>query len=192
MFISRQFFARFAALAAAVRAHRAHAKDTDRRWDNEQAFNTLQPGLSAQTGNRVWVNTVAQRKDGDAKSLSPFNVCRRADPPQASWYSIWSGNPKRRYLLAAHYAWAVYVLLFSSMMLNIRAYGRDHLSINTIAMGFSEILGVLIGMYLILYTRRRWLWSGCLSIFAGCLAYFTWLIPSNREPPNFASAPQSS
>lgn len=66
------------------------------------------------------------------------------------------------------------------MILNIRAYGRDHLSINTIAIGFSEITGVMIGMYLILYTRRRWLWSGCLSISSGILAYFTWLIPSNR------------
>lgn len=104
-----------------------------------------------------------------------------ANPPQANWCSIWDGNPRKRYLLAAHYAWGVYVLLFNSMVLNIRAYGREHIPINTIAIAFSEIIGVFIGLYLILYTRRRWLWSGVLSITSGVLAYFTWLIPETRE-----------
>lgn len=67
------------------------------------------------------------------------------------------------------------------MVLNIRAYGRDHLGINTVAIAFSEIVGVFIAMYLILYTRRRWLWSGILSITSGVLAYFTWLIPETRN-----------
>lgn len=104
-----------------------------------------------------------------------------ANPPQANWCSIWDGNPRKRYLLAVHYAWGVYVLLFNSMVLNIRAYGREHIPINTIAIAFSEIIGVFIGLYLILYTRRRWLWSGVLSITSGVLAYFTWLIPETRE-----------
>lgn len=65
-------------------------------------------------------------------------------------------------------------------MLNIRAYGRDHLSINTVAIGFSEILGVFIGMYLVLYTQRRWLWAGLFGIVSGVLAYFTWFIPETR------------
>lgn len=100
-----------------------------------------------------------------------------ANPPQANWCSIWDGNPRKRYLFAVHYAWSVYILLFNCMVLNIRAYGRDHLPINTVAIAFSEIFGVLVGMYLVLYTRRRWLWSGLLSIASGCLAYFTWFIP---------------
>lgn len=104
-----------------------------------------------------------------------------ANPPQAKWCTIWDGKPRKRYLLAVHYAWSVYVLLFNSMVLNIRAYGRDHLAINTVAIAFSEIVGVFIGLYLILYTRRRWLWSGLLSITSGILGYFTWLIPETRE-----------
>lgn len=67
------------------------------------------------------------------------------------------------------------------MVLNIRAYGRDHLSINTVAIGFSEILGVFIGIYLVLYTRRRWLWSGLFGIVSGTLAYFSWFIPQTCE-----------
>lgn len=45
--------------------------------------------------------------------------------------------------------------------------------------GFSEMFGVFIGMYLILYTRRRWLWTGLFSITAGVMAYLTWFIPDN-------------
>lgn len=41
------------------------------------------------------------------------------------------------------------------------------------------MFGVFIGMYLILYTRRRWLWTGLFSIVAGGLAYLTWFIPDN-------------
>lgn len=43
------------------------------------------------------------------------------------------------------------------------------------------MFGVFIGMYLILYTRRRWLWTGMFSMAAGVLAYLTWLIPENRK-----------
>lgn len=85
------------------------------------------------------------------------------------------------------------------MVLNIRAYGHEYIYINTVVMGkynfavlqlvyhkhrqkgFSEMFGVFIGMYLILYTRRRWLWTGLFSMAAGVLAYLTWLIPENRK-----------
>lgn len=43
------------------------------------------------------------------------------------------------------------------------------------------MFGVFIGMYLILYTRRRWLWTGLFSISAGVLAYLTWFIPDDRK-----------
>lgn len=39
--------------------------------------------------------------------------------------------------------------------------------------------GAFIGLYLILYTRRKWLWSGIFSIVAGLFAYLTWCIPEN-------------
>lgn len=106
--------------------------------------------------------------------LFPF---RAADPPHAGWSELWDGNPSKMYILAVHFAWSVYVLNFNCVVLNIRAYGRDHLSINTVAIGFSEILGVFIGIYLVLYTRRRWLWAGLSGIACGTLAYFSWFIP---------------
>lgn len=102
---------------------------------------------------------------------------RAADPPQARWCELWDGNPSKIYILSIHFAWSVYVLNFNCVVLNIRAYGRDHLSINTVAIGFGEILGVFIGIYLVLYTRRRWLWAGLFGICSGTLAYFTWFIP---------------
>lgn len=106
---------------------------------------------------------------------------RMANPIESTWCSLWDGSPRRRYIFAVHYAWTVYILLFNCVVLNIRAYGRDHVSINIVAIGFSEILGVFIGMYLILYTRRRWLWAGSLGILSGIMAYFTWFIPENRK-----------
>lgn len=103
------------------------------------------------------------------------------EPPQARWMELWDGNPRRRHLLCVHYAWAIYILLFNSMVLNIRAYGREYIHMNTVIMGFSEMFGVFIGMYLILYTRRRWLWTGLFSISSGVLAYLTWFIPDDSK-----------
>lgn len=98
-----------------------------------------------------------------------INQNSAANPPQADWFSIWS-KKMGIYILVVHYAWSVYVLNFNCVVLNIRAFGRDHLSINTVllpilflfeqiqtkiviilffvqvAIGFSEILGVFIGM----------------------------------------------
>lgn len=114
-------------------------------------------------------------------------IISAANPPQASWCSIWDGKPSKIYVLAVHYAWSVYILLFNCVVLNIRAYGRDHLSINTVAIGFSEIFGVFIGMYLVLYTRRRWLWvsikyetlflltySECSILYSNCIIRLDW------------------
>lgn len=56
---------------------------------------------------------------------------------------------------------------------------RLSIIINYFALGFSEIVGVFIGLYLILYTKRRWLWSGILSITAGSVAYLSWMIPND-------------
>ena len=60
-------------------------------------------------------------------------------------------------------------------------YGRDHLSINTVTIGFSEIIGVFIGIYIVLYTSRRWLWAGGSGIITGLLAYFIWFIPRTSK-----------
>ncbi|XP_031635382.1 organic cation transporter-like protein isoform X2 [Contarinia nasturtii] len=111
---------------------------------------------------------------------SEFNT-GAANPPQANWSSLWDGKPSRIYILALHYAWSVYVLNFNCVVLNIRAFGRDHLSINTVAIALSEIFGVFIGIYIVLYTSRRWLWSGLAGICSGCLSYLTWFIPQTLK-----------
>lgn len=57
------------------------------------------------------------------------------EPAQARWLKLWDGKPRKRHIFAVHYAWAIYILLFNSMVLNIRSFGLDHIHINTVAMG---------------------------------------------------------
>lgn len=52
---------------------------------------------------------------------------------------------------------------------------------NVAVKGFSEIVGTFIGLYLILYTRRKWIWVGLLNIAAGLCTYTVWLIPSTSN-----------
>lgn len=102
-------------------------------------------------------------------------------PKEATWWELWDGTPSKIYVLAIHFAWSMYVLNFNCVVLGIRMYGRDHLSINTVAIGFSEIIGVFIGMYIVLYTSRRWLWAGSAGIITGLLGYFIWFIPRTSK-----------
>lgn len=57
------------------------------------------------------------------------------NPSQVPWLKLWQGIPKTRYVLCVHYAFAVYILLFNSMVLNIAAYGQKHIHMNTVVMG---------------------------------------------------------
>lgn len=52
-----------------------------------------------------------------------------------SWWSIWKGAKAARTVIVVHFAWAVYVTNYNGMLLNVKAYGRDLLSYNTIIMG---------------------------------------------------------
>ncbi|XP_055389076.1 uncharacterized protein LOC129618333 [Condylostylus longicornis] len=65
------------------------------------------------------------------------------------------------------------------MIINIRAFGVDHLHSNTVILGFAEMLGILAGLLLILYTRRHWLWAGSVFSISGFITLFIWLIPTN-------------
>lgn len=53
---------------------------------------------------------------------------------------LWDGNPRKRILLCVHYAWSIYILLFNSMVLNIRAYGREYIHMNTVIMGANNLM----------------------------------------------------
>lgn len=56
-----------------------------------------------------------------------------------------------------------------------------HKSSNPFIKGFSEVVGMFIGLYLILYTRRKWIWVGILNVIAGLCTYTVWLIPSTSN-----------
>lgn len=49
--------------------------------------------------------------------------------------------------------------------------------------GFAEMIGVFLGLALILYTRRRWLWVGYIMTAAGLLTYMVWLVPHKSKIP---------
>lgn len=54
-----------------------------------------------------------------------------------NWWSLWRGRHSVIAIVAAHIAWAVYVTNYNGMLLNVKAYGRDFLSLNTVIMGTS-------------------------------------------------------
>ncbi|XP_055850560.1 solute carrier family 22 member 3 [Episyrphus balteatus] len=96
-----------------------------------------------------------------------------------SYLCIWDETTNWKYVLALHWAWVWASFLYNSMILAIRQFGVDHIHINTVTMGFAEMVGVILGLFLILYTKRHWLWAGISMISTGLLAYLIWLIPSN-------------
>lgn len=53
---------------------------------------------------------------------------------EIDWWSLWSVD-QRMGILCVHFAWGLYVLLFNSMVLNVLAYGQEHLHMNTVVIG---------------------------------------------------------
>ncbi|XP_055904665.1 solute carrier family 22 member 3 [Eupeodes corollae] len=98
-----------------------------------------------------------------------------------SYLCIWDETTNWKYVLALHWAWVWASFLYNAMILAIRQFGVDHIHVNTMSMGFAEMIGVLIGLYLILYTKRHWLWAGLSMIITGLFAYFIWLIPEHLK-----------
>ncbi|KAH8330893.1 hypothetical protein KR067_008691 [Drosophila pandora] len=98
-------------------------------------------------------------------------------PPPSGWWSMWKGERAVRHIICVHLAWSLYIVVYYGMLLNIRAFSREHLYINTFVAGFSEMMGTFFGLFLILKTTRKWLWTGLFNIIAGCIAYCGWLVP---------------
>ncbi|KAH8294817.1 hypothetical protein KR018_003379 [Drosophila ironensis] len=98
-------------------------------------------------------------------------------PPPSGWWSMWKGERAVRHIICVHLAWSLYIVVYYGMLLNIRAFSREHLFINTFVAGFSEMMGTFFGLFLILKTTRKWLWTGLFNIIAGCIAYCGWLVP---------------
>uniref|UniRef100_A0A1I8Q968 Major facilitator superfamily (MFS) profile domain-containing protein n=2 Tax=Stomoxys calcitrans TaxID=35570 RepID=A0A1I8Q968_STOCA len=117
----------------------------------------------------------------------PLDVATRLE--QQSWdlqqgkkhlyWTIWDGKTPRRFIALLHWLWAVSVVIYTVMILMIRLLGVKHMHVNTFCLGLAEMLGIAMGLYIILYTRRHWLCSGWLMIIAGVTTYFIWLSPNN-------------
>lgn len=58
----------------------------------------------------------------------------KAEEPPAKWYSLWNDRDVVQ-IIAIHIAWAVCVTNYNGMLLNVKAFGREYLSLNTIALG---------------------------------------------------------
>lgn len=62
----------------------------------------------------------------DVKELSSMS---------GDWWSLWKGPRAILYMISVHIAWAVYVTNYNGMLLNVKAFGREYLAVNTIAFG---------------------------------------------------------
>ncbi|CAD6991768.1 unnamed protein product [Ceratitis capitata] len=100
-------------------------------------------------------------------------------PPPPGWWSIWKGHNVVRNLICVHLAWSVYIVVYYGMLLNIRSFSREHLEVNTAVAGLCEIIGTFIGLFLILKTTRKWLWTGLFNVVTGLIAYLGWLVPDD-------------
>ncbi|XP_075146072.1 solute carrier family 22 member 3-like [Haematobia irritans] len=95
------------------------------------------------------------------------------------YWTIWDGKTPRHFIALLHWIWSVAVVIYTVMILMIRLLGVKYMHVNTFCLGFVEMLGIGMGLYIVLYTRRHWLISGCLMIFAGLTTYLLWLSPNN-------------
>lgn len=59
----------------------------------------------------------------------------QTEPPPAGWWSLWQGPKAVRHMVCVHLAWSIYIVIYYGMLLNIRAFSRDHLKINTVVAG---------------------------------------------------------
>ncbi|EDX12281.1 GD20089 [Drosophila simulans] len=98
-----------------------------------------------------------------------------------SYCQVWDGETKRSQLVYIHLIWGGAMVLYNIILLMIRNLGAQQVHVNTAAMGFAEMVGLFVGLYLILYTRRHWRWAGNLMIIAGLSTYLIWLLPETER-----------
>lgn len=101
--------------------------------------------------------------------------------PPSGWWSLWKGPRAYRHMICVHLCWSLYIVVYYGMLLNIRSFSREHLEINTIIAGCSEICGTFIGLLLILTTSKKWQCTGAFNIIAGMIAISAWLIPDSIQ-----------
>ena len=102
-------------------------------------------------------------------------------PPEPSWWSLWSSPSVTKNLLICHFASSIYMILHYGLLLNVRVFDRDYLQFNTMLTGICEIIGTFIGLFLILQTTRKWLWTSIFNIIASFVGLSALLIPSTGK-----------
>eukprot|EP00099_Drosophila_melanogaster_P023164 NP_650849.1 uncharacterized protein Dmel_CG4462 [Drosophila melanogaster] len=110
------------------------------------------------------------------QQLEQLSERLKAQPPPAPWTELWKGKRAKTHMVAAHLALAFFVINFMGMLLNIRSFGRDYLVPNTIAMGFSEIIGCFLALHFTLkHNKWKWQCAGVFNILAGILGCMGWI-----------------
>ncbi|XP_030562456.1 solute carrier family 22 member 13 [Drosophila novamexicana] len=110
------------------------------------------------------------------QQLEQLSEKLKAAPAPAPWRQLWQGKRAKTHMVAAHLALAFFVINFMGMLLNIRSFGRDYLVPNTIAMGFSEIIGCFLALHFTLkHNKWKWQYAGTFNILAGMLGCMGWL-----------------
>ncbi|EDV41747.1 uncharacterized protein Dana_GF17346 [Drosophila ananassae] len=110
------------------------------------------------------------------QQLEQLSEQLKAQPAPAPWRQLWVGKRAKTHMVAAHLALAFFVINFMGMLLNIRSFGRDYLVPNTIAMGFSEIIGCFLALHFTLkHNKWKWQCAGVFNILAGMLGCLGWI-----------------
>ncbi|KAH8360013.1 hypothetical protein KR093_010185, partial [Drosophila rubida] len=119
-----------------------------------------------------------------ATQLQHLGEKLRAQAPPARWLELWHGHRRAKlHMLATHMALATFLIGHMGLLLNIRSFGRDYLSPNTIAIGVAEILGCLLAVYLTFqHNARKWQWAGGYCIVGGCVGCLCWFFNDVEMP----------
>lgn len=56
-------------------------------------------------------------------------------PPEPSYWEMWRGKGVAKNLIAVHWSWSVYIVIYYGFLLNIRNFGIYYLEENTIICG---------------------------------------------------------
>lgn len=99
------------------------------------------------------------------------------EPKEPSFREMWEGRGVKLNLICCHLAWSIYIIIYYGFLLNIRPFGRDYLEVNTAICGIFEIIGTFIGWFFIIYTKRKWFWTGLFNLVASGIALTAHFIP---------------
>lgn len=98
-----------------------------RKGQIDAAVEIIQNAISVNSKEDVTSSELRQRLMNHTESSK--------EPPPAEWHTLWKDRRTLLQMIAIHIAWAVYVTNYNGMLLNVKAFGREYLSLNTIALG---------------------------------------------------------